>query len=223
MIEHQSTLNENMPFRFLEYISRIYSSMVPASRRYYKNKYYLPTPEFIVIYTGKDSFPDTQELKLSDSFLQSTSIAGLELKVQVLNANSTSLPVVQNCDILKEYLEFIQILYTYSDMKTPESCTKAIQLAIDKGLLKNYLERKVTEVINMFEYEYSYEEDVAAQREEAEAIGEARGEAKGRSEGEARGKTEVAVNMLQKNLPIDIIAEVTGLTQDQLQALKANI
>ncbi|MBQ0167071.1 MAG: Rpn family recombination-promoting nuclease/putative transposase [Treponema sp.] len=30
MIEHQSTINENMPFRLLEYVTRIYEGIVPS-------------------------------------------------------------------------------------------------------------------------------------------------------------------------------------------------
>jgi hypothetical protein len=35
------------------------------------------------------------------------------------------------------------------------------------------------------------------------------------------GKIEIALNMLRKNIPLEMIAEVTGLTVDQLQQLQA--
>ena len=30
LVEHQSTINENMPLRLLEYVSRIYEQIVPS-------------------------------------------------------------------------------------------------------------------------------------------------------------------------------------------------
>ncbi|MBQ3025165.1 MAG: Rpn family recombination-promoting nuclease/putative transposase [Spirochaetaceae bacterium] len=42
MIEHQSTINENMPFRFLEYIARIYEKIVNvASYRLLSRMYFI--------------------------------------------------------------------------------------------------------------------------------------------------------------------------------------
>jgi hypothetical protein len=35
------------------------------------------------------------------------------------------------------------------------------------------------------------------------------------------GKIEIALNMLRKNIPLELIAEVTGLTVEQLQQLQA--
>ena len=32
LVEHQSTINENMPFRCLEYVTRIYEGIVPAHK-----------------------------------------------------------------------------------------------------------------------------------------------------------------------------------------------
>ena len=56
---------------------------------------------------------------------------------------------------------------------------------------------------------------LAEAREEALARGEARGEAKG----EAKCRVEVARAMLEKNTPVDFIASVTGLTEEQVRNL----
>ena len=36
LVEHQSTINENMPLRLLEYVSRIYEQLIPSEDRYEK-------------------------------------------------------------------------------------------------------------------------------------------------------------------------------------------
>lgn len=56
--------------------------------------------------------------------------------------------------------------------------------------------------------------------EEGEARGRAEGEARGRAEGEASGKLKVAKNMLEENLDINTISKVTGLSKEDISALK---
>ena len=45
LIEHQSTINFNMPLRLLSYVSRLYEAYVPTPKRYYKNAVQIPTPD----------------------------------------------------------------------------------------------------------------------------------------------------------------------------------
>jgi len=52
--------------------------------------------------------------------------------------------------------------------------------------------------------------------------GEARGEARGKAEGKVEGKAEVAMNLLAFGMPIAQIAEVTGLTLEQVSQLQAD-
>jgi predicted transposase/invertase (TIGR01784 family) len=52
-------------------------------------------------------------------------------------------------------------------------------------------------------------------RAEGEAIGEARGEARG----EAKKSAEIAANLLKKGFPVSVIAEVTGLSPEEIAAL----
>ena len=64
-------------------------------------------------------------------------------------------------------------------------------------------------------------------RKEGEAIGEARGRAEGMAEGEARGKAEgkaeeqsaIARRMLKAGLPLNVIAECSGLNEDEVRKL----
>ena len=50
--------------------------------------------------------------------------------------------------------------------------------------------------------------------------GMAEGESKGRAEGKAEEKTEIAKNLLKKQMPIQDIAEVTGLNLEEIEKLK---
>ena len=51
------------------------------------------------------------------------------------------------------------------------------------------------------------------------AEGEAKGMAKGMAEGKTEGKTEVARNLKQMGLPVEAIAQATGLTPEAIEAL----
>ena len=64
---------------------------------------------------------------------------------------------------------------------------------------------------------------LAAVTRDAEARGLALGEARGRTEGRMEGHTEasltIARNMLQRNIPIDEIAAMTGLSKKEVLSL----
>ena len=68
MIEHQSTINPNMPLRLLEYISRIYGNKMDSKTKFSNQLIPLAKPEFIVFYTGKENIPPETYLYLSDAF-----------------------------------------------------------------------------------------------------------------------------------------------------------
>ena len=93
LIEHQSTINENMPFRILEYITRIYEKITKSKNKFGRKLIHLPIPEFYVFYNGKEDFPTEKTLKLSDAFLSPEEKHGkildfpLEITVKVVNIN----------------------------------------------------------------------------------------------------------------------------------------
>ena len=49
--------------------------------------------------------------------------------------------------------------------------------------------------------------------------GVAEGRAEGRAEGLAEGKTEVAIQMLRKKLSLEMIAEVTNFTVEEVKSI----
>ena len=221
-VEHQSTINNNMPLRFLEYFVHILYGIVPARARYWKSLYKIPSPEFYVLYNGSDPMPNESELKLSDAFIIEQENPLCELKVKVINISGNEvlkLPIIQKCDILKEYCEFIATVLRKKALLKP-NCTEeeersaleqAMKECIKKDILTDYLIRKGTEVINMFFGEYSYEEDIAAQREEA------------KEEGMKKQAEEAAIKMLKDNLDTNKTAQYSGLTLEKVMELQKSI
>lgn len=209
MIEHQSTINENMPFRLLEYVTRIYEGIVPDRSRYSEKRICIPTPEFYVFYNGTRKYPDEKILKLSDSFIQryedDSSFPQLELSVRVINIGPRqTLKFQDDCGILEQYCKFIDMIR--QSPKDEDAYKAVIQKAINSGILSDYLSRNATEVINMFLAEYDYETDISVKCEEAR-------------EDKA---IEAAVTLIQKyNEQPETAAQVMGAPLDKvLEALK---
>jgi len=88
LMEHQSTINNNVPVRLLMYIARVYEKILDREKLYQKKLVKIPAPEFIVLYNGNDPFPDHKELRLSAAFKNpENGCFPLELVVQVYNIN----------------------------------------------------------------------------------------------------------------------------------------
>ena len=80
--------------------------------------------------------------------------------------------------------------------------------------MPNYLNRKTTEVSNMLWGEYNYDEDIAAQRQEAFDDGV--------SQGSRQKAIETAKNAIAMHLKTDEIIKLTGLSLDVIQSLQNN-
>ena len=236
LIEHQSTINENMPFRILEYIARIYEKVVETKNKFGKKLIKIPLPEFYVFYNGKEDFPVEKTLKLSDAFMlpekeYSADLTNfpLEITVKVVNINvDKGNPILKRCKILDQYSEFIEIVRKSIDSGTADPFTTAISQAVKEGFLADYLARKSTEVENMLMTEYDYDTDIAVQREEAFEAGLNKGLQQGISQGIKQGisqgaygkAVETAKNLFQIQLSVEQIATVTGLSLEVIQSIK---
>ena len=183
LIEHQSTVNENMPLRLLDYVTRIYDRIIPSRDKFKRKMIKIPLPEFFVLYNGTEDVPAVSEKRLSDAFERDdgdNTPPALELVVKIYNINAgKGDDLLQKCSVLKQYTELIDLL-RYSkqraeDENRAEPFTWAVREAAKRGILSEYLERKAAEVINMFSMEYDYDADIAVQRDEAMQLGLQRG------------------------------------------------
>ena len=208
LVEHQSTINGNMPFRCLEYVTRIYESLVPPRKRYAEKTYPLPNPDFYVVYVGKEKYPSEKVLKLSDAFYVKDG-SKLELTVNVKNcSDAQNLPIQQNCDILKQYCEFIEIVEKHYSKKNPrESFRRAIEIATKRNILVDYLDRKSREVINMLCAKYDDKTDIAVKQEEAFV------------RGQEQKAIEDARAFYANGVSIELIAKSLKMTEEQVKEI----
>jgi hypothetical protein len=212
LIEHQSTINPNMPLRLLMYIARVYEKLVGARNIYSEKKLVIPRPEFFVLYNGKRPYPDERVLKLSESFEEPGTHAALELdlKAKVYNINNGhNEALVRRCEKLEGYSIFIARIREY-ERRTAEkeaAMKLAIRWCIEHNILKSFLEQNGSEVINMLLAEWNMKDALAVQREE------------GVEEGMEKGKLETARNALARGLAPELIRDITGLDIETIAGL----
>ena len=119
------------------------------------------------------------------------------------------------CKPLKEYTLFVDAVRRHTKLDPENGFKNAVKKCIQNDILREYLQRKSREVINMLTAEYDYDVDIAVQREEERALA--------LQEGEARGShqkaLETAKNLLTLKLSIENIAEATGLTKEEVEKL----
>lgn len=215
LIEHQSTINNNMPLRMLLYVSRIYEGIVPPIKRFRKAVQKIPTPEFYVLYNGTEDYLAETTLKLSDAFYVKNDNPALELSTKVININvNKKVPILSTCPTLNEYCKFMEIIREVASDGTKESYEQAIRIAMEQNILKEYLEQKATEVINMLTDEYNYEDDVNEQRQEAFE--------EGIQQGSNQKAFKVAKAFLKEGISIETVAKCTGLSLGEVEKLKEN-
>ena len=156
------------------------------------------------------------------------SVESLEICVKVININvDKENPVLNRCEALKEYSEFMEQVKFNIENKIPEALTVAIKQSIKQGFLSDYLSRKSTEVENMLLTEYDYDTDIAVQRQEAYEDGVEKGISQGIQQGIAQGITqgsqqkaiETAKNLLNFGDSVEKVAQVTGLSIEEITAL----
>ena len=212
LAEHQSTINENMPLRCLEYIARLYEHVQDPVARYYRTLQKIPTPEFYVFYNGTENYPVNKTLKLSDAFITKPEHVPLELTVEVLNINKDKRnQILKICKILDEYSLFVEEVRIQKYLDPENGFTNAVKICIQKGILKEYLQRKSREVINMLILEYDYDTDIAVQRKESLLLGI--------QQGAYQKALETAKILKQLHCELSMIIQSTGLSQEEIEKL----
>jgi hypothetical protein len=229
LIEHQSTINENMPLRFLLYIARIYEKLTKREDLYREKLFSIPHPEFFVLYNGKAPYDDQKILKLSDAFanLKPGLPPELELMVKVYNINEGhNTEMTSKAPDFEGYVKFIDKTMEERSIIGDEALAvkKAIQYCIDHGILADYLRLNASEVENMLLTDkWDWNMYVQVKEEEARAEGRQEGLQNGIKQGLTQGQEkerhEVARNLKAMNMAPEQISKATGLPLEAITKL----
>ena len=198
LYEQQSTVNPNLPLRFLMYITDIYSAYTKDMNIYGSKKVQIPLPSFVIFYNGVKSQPDRTEFLLSELFHPTTDQPALELKAVMLNINKGHNQELMNaCHTLRDYSEYVARIRTYSaEMPLTDAVEKAITECIHENILRDFLLKNRAEAKAISIYEYDEEKTLRMFREE------------GYEDGERNGKIQATIEMcLEFNLSSDAIVQ----------------
>ena len=217
LYEHQSTVNPNMPLRFLFYISDLYSGMTTEENFYGRKALAIPIPCFVIFYNGAEPQPDRKILRLSDLYTVKTKEAQLELTAVLLNINRNhNRELMEACRDLKDYAEYVDRVRKYArELSLSEAVERAITECIREGILKEFLEKNRAEVKKMSIYEYDQEKHIRMERQDAWEDGMQEGVLRGAEQ----QLSKIIKNMMKKGRSISQIAEELGETEDRIKEL----
>ena len=226
MSECQSTVNRNIPMRCLGYVNRTLENLAGREVLYGRNLVKFPAPEFCLFYVGKEPW-DRKTLRLSESFLVDPKENSLELVVNLINLSYTETSeILQRSPSLLGYSKLLyhiqeELSANGGDLK--QAIDTAVKACMDEGLIADFLHKHSKEVTGMLFEEITVEEFAEIRAREAYADGEKAGRAEGEKSGLARGaaqeKREIAKSMKAKGLEFAMIAELTGLTPEEIAEL----
>lgn len=215
LYEHQSTYNPNMPLRGLLYFADLYRQMIKDSENLYGKKLIkIPVPKYIVFYNGSENDMEEEriELRLSDAFETKEHKEGYEWTAVMININSgQNQDLMRKCKVLKEYVLFIEKIKTYgrmNDFKT--AVDKAVEEAINEGILKEFLEKHRREVFNMTLTEFDEAKYERIIREQS------------REEGREEARMEMILRCLKNGKTCEQIAEFNSIPFEEVKAVEEN-
>ena len=207
LYEHQSTVNPNMPVRFLIYLAQEYQGIIEKAKEslYGSIQIMLPTPHCVVFYNGDQEMPEEQTLRLSDAFENKEHKADVELTVKVLNINhGHNVKLMDQCKILEEYARFVdatkQLVAEKDDRK--EALESAIEYCIENHILEEFLRKYRSEVLGMLLEEFDVKKYERSLREE--------GREEGRKIGREEGRNLTLIRQVHKKYAKNLTVEETS-------------
>ena len=205
LIEHQTSANDNMPFRCLSYVAELLNNLVTNKNKLYRKALIkFPSPRFVVLYDGDKVEPLKKEMRLSDAFDDDSS--SLELVVTSYNINrGLKQPLLAKCQYLSDYSTLVGKVKEgiCLGLSRREAISRAVKFCLDSGLMKGYLEERSEEVFNMLALEWNMDDALQARFDD--------------------GVESVALNMIRKGMSLDKICELTELPLERIEELADKI
>ena len=217
LVEHQSSVNNNMPFRCLSYIAKLLDNLIDdRTKLYRKTLIRFPSPKFVVLYDGNDSEPLSREMRLSEAFGGDSS--SLELVVNSYNINyGLNQPLLDKCRYLKDYSTLVGKVKQgiANGFSLRDSIIQAVNFCVNHDVMKQFLLENEKEVFNMLALQWNIDDAKKAWFED--------GKDEGIGIGEMQKSEEIAIKMINKGKDFEEIREFTDLPIQRIQELANSI
>ena len=197
MFEQQSSKNENMPLRFLHYLSDVYREMFSNDVLHRRSMIKIPVPHFVTFYNGLEKWiEEEEEIKLSDMYEIPVDNPQLELKVQVININK-DVDILSKCETLRGYMTFVNKTRCKTQVEkkdVKQAVLEAIDECMEENILVDFFEKHREEVVEVSIYDYDEEKVRKTLADEA------------REEGRLEGEIIHIIKKVKKSKPLPTIA-----------------
>ncbi len=220
LVEAQSTWSKNIVIRVLLYLANTWKEYIQNKKLniYGSGGMLLPKPELYVIYTGERK-ERPEWIFLSEEFFPGQECF-VDVKVRMLYDGKEG-------DILNQYVTFTKI---YNEQvkeygRTKEAVLETIYICKNRKILKEYLESREKEVVDimmtLFDQEYAVERYGDEKKAEGKAEGLAEGKVEGLAEGEAKGtmkaKQEMTYKLVDRRIPLETISEIVEISVEVIK------
>ena len=206
--EQQSTRSGNMALRLSSYFGKTLDMMF-GSEIYGTRKLMMAPPSFFVLIFGDKDTPELQVEPLSKHYTEKPPKNSMELVVNVYNiCYSEDNKILKRSKTLREYSMFISFVNEYLDreMSLEEAVAASVKRAKEEGILVDFLNKYATEVEGMLTGITVEEYGMVMKKE-------------GFEDGKAAEKREIAKALKDKGVDIEIIAETSGLSVEEIEKL----
>lgn len=211
LAEAQSSWSVNILVRGLMYLVQTWQEYIQETGQsvYRSRKLDIPEPELYVIYTGeRQNMPEY--ISLGEEFFNGHNCF-IDIRIKIICCG-------ENGNIIEQYIRFTRIFNEQVKKLgyTRKAVMETIQICKDENVLREYLESREREVIDImmtiFDDEYilkTYIED-----EKREAAKEAAKEAEEKSKKE---KCRMAVKLYRLGVSVEKIAEAADISEEQVE------
>ncbi len=207
MVECQSTWTMNIIIRVLMYLVQSWIDYFERTNQnlYKSKKVQMPIPELYVIYTGERTTKPSQ-ISLSKEFFNGKKCC-IEVKVKMIYDGKKG-------NIINQYVTFTKICNEQMALhgRTREAILETIHICKNKNVLKEYLESREREVLDIMMTLYDEEEIMRSyvKSEVQEAV----------QETQQDERMDTAREMIKDNEPIEKIMKYSRLSRETILKLQ---
>lgn len=159
LTEAQSTWSVNIIIRVLLYLAQTYHDYLAQTKQplYTSKQVQIPEPELYVIYTGEQQ-ERPAEISLSKGFFDGKECA-VDVKVKMIYDGTVSEETGEG-DIINQYVIFTKVCNEQVKLygRTKKAILETIRICKDRNVLREYLESREKEVVDIMMVLYDEEE-----------------------------------------------------------------
>lgn len=232
LLEHQSYIDYSIPYRIYQYYHCILEDTVNTKNLKAKN-HQVPLVTPIILYTGSKPWnfvSNFQEQQFDYSYNQKLDNGKLSLSYNFINIHDFSKEELLNmhsmvayamaidkCDNVSELIDTIYLVYDVCSAEQKNYLHRMIvyllRLIIPKEIYEDLLKKfNPKEEDDMEELIERMKKDMEYRRKKAEQ--------EGMKQGMKQGMIKTAQKMLMRNMPLEDISDITGLSMKELKNLK---